>query len=80
MNPGAGRTANIDNVRTALIILVLLHHLQIVLFEKPGEHNTPECVEIIKKAVSEGLSKHVMDASTSGRNAEAFFNALREQT
>jgi uncharacterized protein len=51
---------------------------QIALFEKPGEHNTNDCVEILKKAVSNGISKHVVVASTSGRNAEAFFIALRE--
>jgi uncharacterized protein len=50
---------------------------QVALFEKPGEHNTPGCVEILKKAISQGLSKHVVVASTSGRNAEAFFNALK---
>ncbi len=50
---------------------------QVAIFEKPGEHNSSGCVEIIKKAVSEGLSKHVVIASTSGRNAEAFFNALK---
>jgi uncharacterized protein len=50
---------------------------QIALFEKTGAHNTPDCVEIIKKAVSQGMSKHVVAASTSGRNAEAFFNALK---
>lgn len=50
---------------------------QIALFEKTGEHNTPDCVEILKKAVSQGLSKHVVVASTSGRNAQAFFNALK---
>jgi hypothetical protein len=50
---------------------------QIALFEKTGEHNTPDCVEILKKAVSQGISKHVVVASTSGRNAEAFFNALK---
>lgn len=50
---------------------------QIALFEKPGEHNTQDCIGILKNAVSQGLSKHVVVASTSGRNAEAFFDALK---
>ena len=29
MNPGAGRTTYMDNVKAALTILVLFHHLQI---------------------------------------------------
>jgi len=50
---------------------------QIAMFEKPGEHNTQDCIGILKNAVSLGLSKHVVVASTSGRNAEAFFGALK---
>jgi hypothetical protein len=50
---------------------------QIALFEKTGELNTPDCVDILMKAVSLGISKHVVVASTTGRNAEAFFNALK---
>jgi uncharacterized protein len=50
---------------------------QVALFEKPGEHNTTGCVEILKKAVSQGISKDVVVASTSGRNADTFFKALK---
>ncbi len=50
---------------------------QIALFEKPGEHNTRDCVGILKNALLQGLSKHVVVASTSGCNAETFFNSLK---
>ncbi|HEY9162917.1 MAG TPA: hypothetical protein VIS94_17725 [Desulfomonilia bacterium] len=50
---------------------------QTALFEKPGEHNTKDCLAILKNAVSQGLSRHVVVASTSGRNAKAFFEALK---
>jgi len=49
---------------------------EIVYFEKPGEHNTSECVRIVKLAFADKASGYVVAASTSGKNAEAFFKAL----
>jgi len=51
--------------------------VQSVLFEKPGEHNTSYCIEVVQDYVKEYGSTYVVVASTTGRTASAFSSALK---
>jgi len=50
---------------------------KIVYFEKPGADNTPDCLEVVKKALREDKYKHVVVASTSGNTGLLFSEALK---
>ena len=50
--------------------------VEMMLFERPGNQNTSDCIKMVVKQVKELGRKHVVVASTSGRTAVAFHKAL----
>ncbi|HPA85356.1 MAG TPA: pyruvate kinase alpha/beta domain-containing protein [Deltaproteobacteria bacterium] len=51
--------------------------VEMMLFERPGNQNTADCVKLVAKHVKEHGRKHVVVASTSGKTAMAFHKALQ---
>jgi len=49
----------------------------VTYFEKAGPENTAQCLEIVKKAVSDLNYKHVVIATTTGNTGEIFAEALK---
>ncbi|RMG02236.1 MAG: hypothetical protein D6726_07980 [Nitrospirae bacterium] len=49
---------------------------EVVYFEKPGRHNTDECIEIIKRELSEGRIRHLVVATTGGDTALRLCDAI----
>jgi hypothetical protein len=49
----------------------------ITYFEKVGPENTSQCLEIVKKAISEYKYKHVVIASTTGSTGRLFAESLK---
>jgi len=50
---------------------------KIMLFDNPGEQNTGDCIKIVLEAIRENGYRHVVVASTRGRTAMAFYEALK---
>ena len=48
-----------------------------VLFDRPGEQNTDACIKMVEEFIGEHGTTHVVVASTTGRTALSFFNALK---
>ncbi|HDM32205.1 MAG TPA: hypothetical protein ENG28_00315 [Deltaproteobacteria bacterium] len=48
-----------------------------MLFDNPGEDNTGDCVNVVRDAVKKKKYRHVVVASTRGKTAMAFYNALK---
>ncbi|HWR68253.1 MAG TPA: hypothetical protein VN416_04465 [Desulfomonilia bacterium] len=48
-----------------------------ILFEKPGKHNTEDCIGAVRNFVEEHGETHVVVASTTGTTAMAFCRSLR---
>jgi hypothetical protein len=51
----------------------------ITYFEKVGPENTSQCLEVVKKAISEYKYKHVVIASTTGSTGRIFAESLKEK-
>ena len=47
----------------------------VMVFEKPGPHNTETCIEVVREAVKQGIV-HVVVASTSGKTGLIMASAL----
>jgi hypothetical protein len=50
--------------------------VETMLFERPGNQNTANCIHTVLKQIKDLGRKHVVVASTSGRTALAFHKAL----
>ncbi len=50
---------------------------KIMLFDSPGEDNTGHCINVVIDAVKEDGLRHVVVASTRGKTAAAFYEALK---
>lgn len=50
--------------------------VETMLFERPGNQNTANCIQMVLKQIKDLGRKHVVVASTSGRTALAFHKAL----
>jgi len=48
-----------------------------ILFERPGDHNTQECIGAVQEYIREAGEMHVVVASTTGRTALSFLSALK---
>jgi hypothetical protein len=51
----------------------------ITYFERPGRENTADCIAIVRKALSDGVHKHLVVASTAGDTGLAVAEALKGQ-
>lgn len=51
--------------------------VQSMLFERPGNQNTANCVDAVSGYVKENGKQHVVVASTSGKTAVAFHKGLK---
>lgn len=49
----------------------------VTYFEKPGNDNTEECLNIVRKAVDEFNYKHIVVASTTGITGQIFAEAFK---
>jgi hypothetical protein len=50
---------------------------KIIYFEKPGSENTGACLDVVKKALKQGMYEHVVVASTSGDTGLLFSGSLK---
>jgi hypothetical protein len=46
-------------------------------FEKSGPENTPQCVNIVQRALSDFHYRYVVVASTTGKTGQDFADALK---
>ncbi|MFN3395721.1 MAG: pyruvate kinase alpha/beta domain-containing protein [Thermodesulfovibrionales bacterium] len=51
---------------------------KVIYFEKPGRDNTKDCLDVVKRALTEDRYKHIVVASTTGETGLLFVKALRE--
>lgn len=51
--------------------------VETMLFERPGNHNTDNCIKAALKCIKDNGKKHVVVASTSGKTAMSFYKALK---
>lgn len=51
----------------------------VTYFEKTGPENTAQCLEIVKKAISDLHYRHVVVATTTGDTGQLFAEALKEK-
>ncbi len=51
--------------------------VETMLFERPGSQNTDDCVKVALRHVKDFGTKHVVVASTTGRTAMTFYQALK---
>jgi uncharacterized protein len=51
--------------------------VQTMLFDKPGNQNTADCIKTVAGKVKDSGVKHVVVASTSGKTALAFHQGLK---
>jgi uncharacterized protein len=51
--------------------------VQTMLFERPGNQNTDDCIKAVAGHVNDSGMKHVVVASTSGKTAMAFHKGLK---
>lgn len=49
----------------------------VTYFEKAGSENTPQCLDIAKKAIADFNYKHIVVASTTGSTGQLFAEALK---
>jgi hypothetical protein len=47
-------------------------------FEKSGPENTTQCLEVVKKAISDFHYKHIVVASTTGSTGQMFAESLKD--
>lgn len=50
---------------------------EIMVFDTPGVKNTSDCIEIASNAIKKDGYKHIVVASTTGKTALAFYDALK---
>ncbi|MEA3222897.1 MAG: pyruvate kinase alpha/beta domain-containing protein [Thermodesulfobacteriota bacterium] len=51
---------------------------EIMVFDTPGVKNTNDCIEIAIKSIKKDGYKHIVVASTTGKTALAFYDALKD--
>lgn len=52
---------------------------EVMLFEHPGPQNTPECIQMVMRAIEGKAIRHVVVASTTGKTALAFHTAVQDR-
>jgi hypothetical protein len=50
----------------------------VTYFDKPGPHNTEDCLEIVKANISDFNYKHIVVASTNGDTGQLFAESLKD--
>jgi uncharacterized protein len=50
--------------------------VQTMLFERPGNQNTSNCIAAVSSYIKENGKRHVVAASTSGKTASSFHKGL----
>lgn len=51
---------------------------KVIYFEKPGRDNTGDCLNVVKRALTEDGYKHIVVASTTGETGLLFVRSLKE--
>lgn len=50
----------------------------VTYFEKPGQGNTSQCLDIVKNAIKDSGYRHVVVATTTGSTGQIFADALKD--